>query len=112
MRLENLDINGLSESEFRSKVANMQKVLKRFAERGRDELGYDVALISVLGVTSEDNDEIFSADVSFGGPELMLNLGQNADVLQRVIQLSKHYEISEFIDGIMNGEYSEGDEYD
>lgn len=112
MRLENLDISGLSESEFRSKVAKMQKVLKRFAERGREELGYDVALISVLGVTSEDNDQVYSADVSFGTPDMLLSLGQDTEVLQRVIQLSKHYEISEFIDGIMNAEYSEGAEYD
>lgn len=109
MNVQDLNIEGLTEQEFHRKVTKMMNEVRKFAMRGREELGYDVALISVLGVQTDNEDEVVANDLSFGTGEMFLSLALQCNSLERVIDIYKHNEMAEFLGGLF-GEEDEEDE--
>lgn len=97
MDVKDLNIEGLTEKEFHAKVSRMMDKVYEFALRGREELGYDIAYINVFGIHEKETDGVFASDMSFGSSDMFLSLAMQIDTLERVIELNKKNEMSEFL---------------
>lgn len=104
MDVKDLNIEGLTEKEFHAKVSRMMDKVHEFALRGREELGYDIAYISVLGIHEEENGGVFASDMSFGSSDMFLSLAMQTDTLERVIGLNRKNEMSEFLSELFGKE--------
>lgn len=108
MNVQDLNIEGLTEQEFHRKVTRMMNEVRKFAMRGREELGYDVALINVLGVQTDNEDEVVANDLSFGTGEMFLSLALQCHSLEKLIELKQHHDLESFLGEL----FSEEDEED
>lgn len=109
MNVQDLNIEGLTEREFHTKVSRMMDKVYEFAMRGREELGYDVAFINILGTHIKENDGAITSDMSFGSSDMFLSLAMQTSTLEKAIELSKHQEMAEFLGGLF-GEEDEDNE--
>lgn len=104
MNVQDLNIEGLTEKEFHQKVTRMMNEVRKFAMRGREELGYNVALVNVLGVQTDDENEVVANDMSFGTGDMFLTLALQTKSLGRVVDVYKQYEMAEFLSGLFDEE--------
>lgn len=107
MDVKDLNIEGLTEKEFHAKVTRMMNEVRKFAMRGREELGYNVALVNVLGVQTDDENEVVANDMSFGNGDMFLTLALQTKSLERVVDVYKQYEMAEFLGGLFSEEDDE-----
>lgn len=107
MDVKDLNIEGLTEKEFHAKVSRMMDKVHEFALRGREELGYDIAYISVLGIYEKENDGVFASDMSFGSSDMFLSLAMQTDSLERVVDVYKKHEMAGFLGGLFGEEDDE-----
>lgn len=107
MDVKDLNIEGLTEKEFHAKVSRMMDKVHEFALRGREELGYDIAYISVLGIHEEENGGVFASDMSFGSSDMFLSLAMQTNSLERVVDVYKKHEMAEFLGGLFGEEDDE-----
>lgn len=109
MNVQDLNIEGLTEKEFHTKVSRMMDKVHDFAMRGREELGYDIAYINILGTHVKDTDNVITSDMSFGSSDMFLSLAMQTSTLEKVIDLNKHQQMADFISEVF-GEEDEEDE--
>lgn len=107
MDVKDLNIEGLTEKEFQTKVARMMDKVYEFALRGREELGYDIAYISVLGIHEKETEGVFASDMSFGSNDMFLSLAMQTNTLEKVIELTNEQKMIDLF-GNLFGE--EGDD--
>lgn len=107
MNVQDLNIEGLTEKEFHTKVTRMMNKVHEFAMRGREELGYDIAYINILGTHVKENDGVFASDMSFGSSDMFLSLAMQTNTLERVIELNRKNEMSELFNDLFGMEDEE-----
>ncbi|MGW7919223.1 hypothetical protein ACWEXK_12435 [Staphylococcus xylosus] len=107
MNVQDLNIEGLTEKEFHTRVSRMMDKVYEFALRGREELGYDVAFINILGTHITENDGVIASDMSFGSSDMFLSLAMQTSTLEKTVEISKHHEMAEFLGGLFDGEDEE-----
>ncbi|MDW3783672.1 hypothetical protein QI349_02850 [Staphylococcus saprophyticus] len=104
MNVQDLNIEGLTEKEFHTRVSRMMDKVYEFAMRGREELGYDVAFINILGTHTTENDGVMTSDMSFGSEDMFLSLAIQTSSLEKAIELSKHHEVGNFLSRLLGEE--------
>lgn len=104
MNVQDLNIEGLTEKEFHTKVSRMMDKVYEFALRGREELGYDIAYISILGTHVTENDGVIASDMSFGSNDMFLSLAMQTNTLEKVIELSNEQKMSELFSDLFSME--------
>lgn len=104
MNVQDLNIEGLTEKEFHTKVTRMMDKVHDFAMRGREELGYDIAFINILGTHRTEDNTVMTSDMSFGSEDMFLSLAIQTSTLGKAIELSKHHEMSEFLGRLLGEE--------
>ena len=104
MDIQDLNIEGLTEKEFHTRVSRMMDKVHNFAMRGREELGYDIAFINILGTHTTKNDSVLTSDMSFGSEDMFLSLAIQTSTLEKAIELNKHHEMSEFLGRLLGEE--------
>lgn len=97
MNVQDLNIEELTEKEFHTRVSRMMDKVYEFAMRGREELGYDVAFINILGTHTTENDSVMTSNMSFGSEDMFLSLAMQTNTLEKVVELSRNQEMSEFL---------------
>lgn len=103
MNVQDLNIEGLTEKEFHTRVSRMMDKVYEFALRGREELGHDVAFINILGTHITENDGVITSDMSFGSSDMFLSLAMQTSTLEKTTEISKHHEMAEFLGSLFNG---------
>lgn len=107
MNVQDLNIEGLTEKEFQTKVTRMMDKVYDFAMRGREELGYDIAYISILGTHEKENDGVIASDMSFGSNDMLLSLAMQTNTLEKVVELSNDQKISDLFTNLFDEEDEE-----
>lgn len=104
MNVQDLNIEGLTEKEFHTKVTRMMDKVYEFAMRGREELGYKIAYISVLGTHTKENYDVIASDMSFGSSDMFLTLATQTNTLEKVIGLTNEQKMIDLFDNLFEEE--------
>ena len=104
MNVQDLNIEGLTEKEFHTRVSRMMDKVYEFALRGREELGYDIAYVSILGTHETENDGVMASDMSFGSNDMFLSLAMQTNTLEKVVELSNDQKISDLFTNLFDEE--------
>lgn len=104
MNVQDLNIEGLTEKEFHTRVSRMMDKVYEFALRGREELGYDIAYISLVGTHVTENDGVIASDMSFGSNDMFLSLAMQTNTLEKVVDLSNDQKMIALFDNLFDEE--------